>query len=159
MTIMRLLNPDDVTVIVIHTTVSQYGNVETITRWHKQMGFSTIGYHFVIQNCFSTYNRWRHKQPDPWSDGKSQPGRQLLYQGAHVRYHNNHTIGIAMIGKDGQFTSAQLRTAVNLCQDLKQRFPHITEIKGHTEFNPHKSCPETDMDQFRWWVNGGWQPY
>jgi hypothetical protein len=155
--VMRLLEPDSISVIVIHTTVSPYGNVDTITRWHRQVGFETIGYHFIILNCFPTYRKWIDKQPDPWSDGKSRPGRQLIYQGAHVRGHNNHSIGIAMIGRDGQFSSAQLKTAVMLCRDMQKRFPHITAIKGHTELDDKKACPETDMDQFRHWVNGGWQ--
>lgn len=153
---VRLLIPEKVTCVVIHTTASKWGSLEAVTDWHKRMGFDTVGYHFLILNLFTNYNRWIHKQPDPWSDGKVVAGRSLDYEGAHVRYHNGYTVGIAMVGEEGQFTSKQLHSAVILCRDLKHRFPNMSSIKGHTELDPKKTCPDLDMDQFRFWVAGGW---
>lgn len=154
---MRSLDPNHVDSIVIHITVSNWGNVEAVDRWHRQRGYACIGYHFIILNCFPTSLRWKQKRPDPWSDGAIRSGRQLIYQGAHVRGHNGHTIGIALVGRTGQFTSLQLKSAVSLCTDLQQRFPRISTILGHTELDSRKSCPDLDMDMLRWWVKDGWQ--
>ena len=146
---MRQLDPTEIDLIVIHTTVSHWGNVAAIDRWHRMRGFDQIGYHFVIYNAFATSLRWKHKRPDPWIDGSLRSGRQLEWQGAHVRGHNDHTLGVALVGVDGQFSGAQVRTTANLCRDLRERYPSINKVVGHSELDTNKTCPDLDMDHFR----------
>lgn len=146
---MRRLDPDRVDTIVIHITVSDYGDVETVDRWHKDRGWEAIGYHFLITNCFPSRKRWELKRPDPSSDGVGYTGRSTEFAGAHVKGHNSHSIGVAMVGKKGAFTSKQLDQAVKICIQMKKDFPNITKIVGHFELFDGKSCPDLDMDLFR----------
>ena len=74
----------EITKIIIHCTATRPGQdvtVDIITRWHKQRGFRTIGYHYFIDY-----------------DGHIHEGRQLSQAGAHVRGHNATSIGIAFAG-------------------------------------------------------------
>ena len=148
---MTPLDPNDVRYIVIHITDSYYGNVATIDRWHKQKGWSAIGYHWLILGSFPTKYRWESKRPDIYSDGKIQQGRSEEFRGAHVKGKNWQTIGVAMVGKNGNFSAAQINSALHVCRELKARFPNIIEIKGHTEFDSNKSCPDLDLNLFRNW--------
>lgn len=155
---MRLIDPADIKCVILHTTASAWGDVPAVTRWHRERGWGTIGYHFLITNCFPTYASLAEGRPDLNSDGVIHPGRSLQYQGAHVRGFNWNSIGIAMVGTGGVFTSKQLNAAISLCADLRADllastvFPNIMDVKGHTEYNPGKTCPEVDMDLFRLWV-------
>jgi N-acetylmuramoyl-L-alanine amidase len=79
------------TEIIVHCTATREGKnytVEDIRRWHKERGFSDIGYHFVI-----------------YLDGSVHEGRPIEKVGAHCSGHNATTIGIAYVGgldKDGK---------------------------------------------------------
>ena len=130
---MATLKPENVDTIIIHITVSDYGDVDTIDRWHKDRGWAGIGYHFLITNCFAKRKHWERKQPVPSSDGVVHKGRSLQRTGAHAKGHNWHSIGIALVGKRGAFTSRQLESAIDLCKDLRIQFPNITKIIGHFE--------------------------
>lgn len=147
---MNLLIPEHVDTIVIHITDSNYGDVETIDRWHKDLGWDMIGYHFLVTNCYPTYESWIAGTPDLSLDGAVFEGRPEEYSGAHVKGHNWHTLGVAMVGRGG-VTSRQLDSTIMLCAELRDRFP-IEEVKGHNEFTSSKTCPDLDMDLFRSWV-------
>ena len=70
--------------IIVHCTATKEGkafNVADITRWHKQRGFVTIGYHWVVL-----------------LDGTIQQGRAEMTMGAHCKGHNANSIGICYIG-------------------------------------------------------------
>ena len=129
--------------------MSDYGDVETVDRWHKEKGWSGIGYHFLITNCFPSRKRWETKRPDVSADGVVYEGRPITSAGAHVKGHNWHSIGVALVGKKGAFTSKQLLSAVQLCKQLKEEFPGINKIVGHYELFDGKTCPDIDMDLFR----------
>ena len=146
---MKPLDSEKIDTIVIHITVSDYGDVATIDQWHKARKWDMIGYHYLITNCFPTRYRWEAKKPDLNSDGRLHKGRPIEFQGAHVRGHNDHTIGMAIVGKKGAFTSRQLETAARFCRELKVEYPTITNIVGHFELFEGKSCPDLDMDHFR----------
>lgn len=149
-----LLVPSDVKFIVLHITDSPYGDVATVDRWHKDNGWEGIGYHFLITNCFPTKYRWETKRPDVTFDGVLHAGRDITHRGAHVRGKNWQSVGVAMVGKNGSFTSKQIETAINTCKDLLQDFPTATTVYGHFELDDHKTCPDLDMDLFREWVFG-----
>lgn len=70
--------------IIIHCSATPEGRnytVEDIRRWHKQQGWSDIGYHYVI-----------------YRDGTIHEGRNVDIAGAHCVNHNAHSIGICYIG-------------------------------------------------------------
>jgi N-acetylmuramoyl-L-alanine amidase len=119
--------------IIIHATATPEGRHHTaadIDRWHKQRGWSGIGYHYVIR-----------------LDGTTETGRPLERVGAHVAGHNSDSIGIAYVGgcdaamkpKDTR-TDAQKAALITLLKDLRRRWPKAVII-GHRELDRNKACP------------------
>lgn len=118
--------------IIVHCSATKEGkafNVADITRWHKQRGFATIGYHWVVL-----------------LDGTIQQGRAEMTMGAHCKGHNANSIGICYIGgldengksKDTR-TPEQKKSMLELLKRLKKDYPNAT-IHGHREF-ANKDCP------------------
>ena len=100
--------------IIVHCTATfpdQRVTVADITRWHKQRGWKTIGYHYVVDQ-----------------DGNVFPGRPLEQAGAHAQGQPADTR-----------TDAQKAALLGLLTDLKQRFPEAV-IHGHRDF-AKKACP------------------
>ena len=122
--------------IIIHCSATLPGqrvDVETITRWHKQRGFKTIGYHFFIDRS-----------------GTIHAGRPLEQQGAHCKGQNAHSIGICYEGglnKEGKpydtRTILQRIAMKELVAQLLDQFPDAT-VHGHREF-ANKACPCFDV--------------
>lgn len=118
--------------IVIHCSDSPHGrgdDAKTIHRWHLERSFSGIGYHWVITET-----------------GALQAGRPEYWLGAHVRGHNDDSIGICLIGRD-VFTAAQLGTLADLVKSRLQKYPDAT-VYGHSDIDPNKTCPNFDVGQF-----------
>ena len=122
----------DIKKIIVHCSATKEGkafNVADITRWHKQRGFATIGYHWVVL-----------------LDGTIQQGRAEMTMGAHCKGHNANSIGICYIGgldengksKDTR-TPEQKKSLLELLKRLKKDYPNAT-IHGHREF-ANKDCP------------------
>ena len=130
---MKYLDKNKVDLIVIHcsdTKPGQHCDAETINEWHIRRGWEMIGYHFVIL-----------------PDGTVEHGRPLFFQGAHVKSHNAHSIGICYVGgrnKDGVTadtrTDAQKRSLRELLVSLKKRFP-AAKVVGHRDLDKGKACP------------------
>ena len=122
--------------IILHCSATLPGqrvDVETITRWHKQRGFKTIGYHFFIDRS-----------------GTIHAGRPLEEQGAHCKGQNAHSIGICYEGgldKEGwpldTRTILQRIAMKELVAQLLGQFPDAT-VHGHREF-ANKACPCFDV--------------
>ena len=118
--------------LIIHCTATfadQRVTVADITRWHKQRGWHTIGYHYLIDQA-----------------GNIFPGRPENQSGAHCLNHNAHSIGIAYCGGlDGNGNPADTRTPaqkaalIRLLTELKHRYP-TAAIHSHRDFAP-KACP------------------
>ena len=122
--------------IIVHCSATAEGKDFTtadITRWHRQRGFKTIGYHYVV-----------------YRDGSIHTGRDVNVAGAHCTGHNTHTIGVCYIGgckADGRSpkdtrTEAQKAALLNLLKDLKRLYPNA-KIRGHRDF-ANKACPSFD---------------
>jgi len=112
--------------IIVHCSATPEGKDFTTTdidRWHRQRGFASIGYHFVI-----------------YRDGSVHHGRPLAQVGAHCQGHNAHSIGICYIGgltADGKHpkdsrTEEQKSALVALLRKLRVQFPNA-KIRGHRE--------------------------
>lgn len=126
--------------IIIHCSDTPEGRavtVDEIRRWHKERGFSDIGYHYVIM-----------------LDGSVCDGRPLEQAGAHCKGQNAHSISICYVGgcdlnrrpKDTR-TDAQKTAMAGLIRELKRRFPMAT-IHGHNEF-ANKACPSFDVQKWK----------
>jgi N-acetyl-anhydromuramyl-L-alanine amidase AmpD len=121
-----------------------------IARWHRQRGFDTIGYHFVIRR-----------------NGTRETGRPENTVGAHVRGHNLNSIGVCLAGgtnatgkPDNNFTAAQFASLEALLNELRGRYPKA-RIYGHRDLSPDKNgdgkitpnefikaCPSFDVAQW-----------
>lgn len=122
--------------IIIHCSATPEGRdvtVEEIDRWHKERGFTAIGYHYVIT-----------------LDGQVHKGRAEEIKGAHCQGHNSKSIGVCYVGGcDKNMNPKDTRTfeqivGMNWLIDLlKKRYPNAT-VHGHNEFSS-KSCPCFDV--------------
>lgn len=127
-----------ITEIIIHCSATTEGKdftVEDIDRWHRQRGFSGVGYHFIIR-----------------LDGSIQAGRSKRQIGAHCKGHNTISIGICYVGglsTDGKpkdtRTAAQKASLRALVEQLLEEFPLAT-VHGHNEFAA-KACPCFDVQK------------
>lgn len=126
----------DIKEIIIHCSATPEGRdftVADIDRWHRERGFSGIGYHLVV-----------------YRDGSVHTGRPIERAGAHCKGHNAHSIGICYIGglaADGKTakdtrTILQKAALVHLLLQLRERFPKA-KIHGHRDFAA-KACPSYD---------------
>lgn len=127
--------------LIIHCS-DTYEDMDTsaadIDLWHRQRGFTAIGYHYVIR-----------------IDGRIEVGRPEDAIGAHCRAkgRNRDSIGICLIGgkskdNDGpedNFTGAQLVSLRRLIAQLTLKYPHA-QIKGHRDFERGKTCPAFDYE-------------
>lgn len=122
--------------IIVHCSATPKGRdftVADITNWHKQRGFKTIGYHYVV-----------------YRDGSVHVGRPVEQVGAHCVGHNANSIGVCYIGglaangktPEDTRTIAQKDALVLLLNKLKRDFPLAT-IHGHRDF-ARKACPSFD---------------
>lgn len=123
--------------IIIHCSATpeyKHFTAANIRQWHKQQGWSDIGYHYVIQ-----------------IDGTIEHGRDVDIIGAHCSGHNSHSIGICYIGgMDAEMTNAkdtrtelQKSALLSLLYDLRRIYPDA-KIYGHRDFDKGKDCPSFD---------------
>jgi N-acetylmuramoyl-L-alanine amidase len=122
--------------IIVHCTATPEGrevSVSEIRQWHKQRGFSDVGYHYVIH-----------------LDGTIEPGRDVDLVGAHCTGYNTYSIGVCYVGgmdaqnknpKDTR-TLKQKEALCKLLEFLKVLYPGA-RIYGHRDF-ANKACPSFD---------------
>ena len=154
-----------VTEIIVHCTATPEGrecSVPEVADWHRQRGFETIGYHYLVH-----------------LDGRISQGRPLSEKGAHCLGHNARSIGIAYVGgcakdcktpKDTRTTDQKiaLRLLIDNIQHGRLPIPvsngsYICDsyttpvrvgiyynlnqltIKGHNDYDKSKSCPSFNI--------------
>lgn len=105
---------------------SSAARVELVRTSHRSRGFSDIGYHFVVDRA-----------------GRVFQGRELRYQGAHVRNNNENNLGIMCLGNFAiqQPTDAQL-TSLRAVVALYRRKLNVSpgRIFTHQEITA-TACP------------------
>jgi N-acetylmuramoyl-L-alanine amidase len=132
------LRPEDVKFLVVHcsaTPPTQDIGVKELDRMHRQRGFLSIGYHFVIRR-----------------NGKVEEGRPITQRGAHVEDWNHCSIGICLVGgvdaklkPEPNFEPVQMEALRGLLVDLLTKHPDAT-VQGHRDFpNVAKACPSFDV--------------
>lgn len=123
--------------IIVHCSATPEGkdySVADIRKWHKQQGWSDIGYHYVV-----------------YRDGTIRDGRDVNISGAHCVNHNAHSIGVCYIGgvaSDGKTpkdtrTPSQRIALKQLLTELLMLYPNA-RIYGHHDFDKGKACPSFD---------------
>lgn len=96
--------------------------VEEIDRWHRDRGWSGVGYHYVIKR-----------------DGTVEEGRPLTKSGAHTRGMNHHP-GICWIGTKRP-TGKQLEAFCRLHDMLASQYNvHPFDYQPHYNY-ANKECP------------------
>jgi len=105
--------------------------VDDIRAWHRQRGWSDVGYHYIV-----------------YRDGRIMLGRPVGQTGSHVAGRNTGTVGCCYIGgvsADGKApkdtrTPAQKSSMLWLTEQLikKHRIPKVT---GHNDHTNAKACP------------------
>lgn len=129
--------------IVIHTTATKEGQdvtIEQIDRWHKNRGWTMVGYHYVVD-----------------LQGNVHKGRCITQVGAHVKGHNKTSIGICYVGgldENGEpkdtLRPIQKNAIGFLLLALKAVLQQPIAVKGHKEFT-NKACPCFEVqDKFAW---------
>ena len=125
--------------IIVHCSATPEGKdytLDTIRQWHRQRGFSDIGYHYVIH-----------------PDGTVEEGRDVNIAGAHCSGHNSKSIGICYIGgmtadnkkaKDTR-TEEQRTNLKALLLAMRKLYP-TAKIHGHRDFAA-KACPSFDATE------------
>jgi N-acetyl-anhydromuramyl-L-alanine amidase AmpD len=127
----RLKDRESTDLIVVHCSATGPAadiGVAEITRWHKQRGFDTVGYHYVIRR-----------------NGAVEVGRRESEIGAHVRGHNANSIGVCLAGgvdaagkPENNFTAAQFASLEALLRELQGRYP-TARVCGHRDLSPDKN--------------------
>ncbi len=128
-----------ITMIVIHCSAvrpEQKSGVREIDQWHRERGWTGIGYHYVVRR-----------------DGKVEMGRPIEKIGAHCKDHNRHSIGVCYEGGlDSYGRAADTRTPKQkvalrlLVEQLKHCFPKAVVV-GHRDLDPLKACPCFDVSE------------
>lgn len=119
--------------LIWHCTATPEGrevSATEIDQWHKDRGWSGIGYHKVVH-----------------LDGSVSEGRPESKIGSHVAGRNTGTLGYVYVGglaKDGKTpkdtrTPAQKATMRRLTQEAVAKYG-LTKVSGHREY-ANKACP------------------
>lgn len=137
----RMLSPTHLTLhhdgMSPFTATSAYAaaaRLEAVRRGHRGRGWGDIGYHFAI---------------DP--AGRIWECRPLAWQGAHVKNHNEHNVGVLMMGNFEQQrpTTTQLNAARSHLSTLMRTY-NIPEsrVRAHREWETARTaCPGRYLHQ------------
>lgn len=105
--------------------------------WHRERGFSGIGYHHVVRRS-----------------GATEAGRALNRQGAHCKGHNKGTWGVCLVGGksrggecEDNFTSQQFMSLLSILR-VYRGINSKLEIVGHNHFAPDRGCPCFDWQEW-----------
>jgi len=115
-----------------------------IDRWHRERGFFSLGYHYVIRR-----------------NGTIEDGRPLDQPGAHVRQYNSVSLGVCLVGgvdkagpegkPEANFTSEQIYMLRIVLDEWKAKWPNA-EIVGHRDLDAGKACPSFNVKK---WIEQG----
>lgn len=114
--------------IVVHCSATPPGSdigADEIDDWHRNRGWSGIGYHAVIRR-----------------DGTVEFGRHFDEAGAHVKGQNYRSVGVCMVGGvddrgDAQdnFSQAQFESLRATIAFLERAYPDASVV-GHRDLSP-----------------------
>lgn len=111
--------------IALHHAAAVKCSAADVDRWHKENGWSGIGYHYFVRK-----------------DGSIYRGRPRSALGAQVQGKNNISLGICAEGdydREQTMPAAQKSAIKALLRELKRIYPSA-EIVGHGEIG-ESDCP------------------
>ena len=122
--------------LVVHHSASPGATTKKsdIDKWHKQRGFSQIGYHKVIE-----------------IDGQVVNGRPETTQGAHAKGTNHDSLGVCVVGnfENASPTANQISSLVKVLIEWCKKYKlKSTDIYGHTNApggTTKTSCPGRNL--------------
>jgi N-acetyl-anhydromuramyl-L-alanine amidase AmpD len=116
--------------VFVHCSASDnpaHDNVATMDAWHKERGWSGVGYHYFIRK-----------------DGTLEIGRDLAKIPAAQEGNNTGTIAICLHGLlVEKFTGPQFETLRALCSQINAAYSPLLTFHGHCEV-ANKTCPVFD---------------
>ena len=120
--------------IALHHAAAVTCSAQDIDNWHKNNGWSGIGYHYFVRKNGSIYR-----------------GRPEWALGAHVSGMNICSLGICAEGdydKEQTMPDAQKSAIIALIKDVKSRYPNA-KVVGHRDIGssdcPGKYYPMSEM--------------
>ncbi len=122
--------------LVVHHSASKKDTTKKtdIDEWHKQRGFSQIGYHKVVE-----------------SDGKIVTGRPERQQGAHAKGVNHKSLGVCVVGnfENEAPSEIQIRSVIKVLVEWCRKYELTsTDIYGHKNVpggSTKTSCPGKNL--------------
>lgn len=99
--------------------------VDEIRRWHRDRGWSDVGYHFLIDKLGGLF-----------------PGRDPDLTPAAQKGHNAATLAIMVHGLT-DFSNTSLTALQTLCGDINEAYHGRISFHGHKEVT-NKDCPVFD---------------
>lgn len=119
--------------VSLHTRSAVVNRLELIRRSHvNRRGWADIGYHFVV---------------DPF--GNVWEARPLIYQGAHVKDHNERNMGVMVLGnfEEQRPTAAALSALDGFLRGQMNRFGvPLSRVLTHQELAP-TACPGRSLQR------------
>jgi hypothetical protein len=107
--------------------------LEAIRRGHRSRGWGDIGYHYAIDRA-----------------GNVWEGRPLVYQGAHVKNHNEYNIGVVALGNFDLQEPSEAQVAA-LRRHVRALMGHyrvgVPQLFTHQELGP-TACPGRAMQRY-----------
>jgi len=114
----------------LRTMSDSQNRLRSIRSGHVREGWADIGYHYII---------------DP--SGRIWEGRPVVYQGAHVKDHNEQNIGVMLMGNfDQQPPTSSARASLNgfVAQLMKRHNVSVSRVYTHQELRPTR-CPGRNL--------------
>lgn len=111
--------------IALHHAAAVTCTAAQVDQWHKDNGWSGIGYHYFVRK-----------------DGSVYRGRPEWSMGAHVHGMNNCSIGICAEGNydiERTMPDAQYNAILELIADIHERYPNA-KVVGHRDIGS-SDCP------------------
>lgn len=111
--------------IVLHHSASKEAFATLIHQWHKNRGWSGIGYHFVVRK-----------------NGTVERGRPIDCIGAHCTNENSHTIGICFEGnfQEEDMAAIQIKAGRELIDYIQALYGNKLKIVRHRDLMA-TACP------------------
>lgn len=137
--------------IYVHHSASNWGTAKLIDLWHKERGWSGIGYHYVVCNGYLTAENYKSNTIVNDAVGYIDKGKNINDIGSHVAGYNKDSIGICLIHDNIPYVETQLESYRMLVATLANYFKvPVENIKGHYEVDKNKPlCPSLDMEAER----------
>ena len=160
--VFRFEDPHRIKYLIVHHSLSAWGDRDAIMRWHTAPppagnGWSSPGYHAIIENGYPTWEAHRHGRYNSADDGRVVflwPQDRWV---TGVRFGNKNALQVCLIRNCDKTKPSEKQWAALI--DLLARWcikPHLDprrDIYGHGEMqrriareNYSKTCPGRNVD-------------